>query len=301
LSHEKSDSKVLPKIEELTIQEENELEKNIVWIFGGRRSGTTWLGKQLLSHNTFYIHEPTLAEHLGVQLSPGSENSIRRIDASNETKNYFFSDVYKKTWSYYLKKLILHRIHAQVNDIKKKIIIKEPVTLLDVSDIISYSMPSSKIILLIRDGRDIIDSLIDARQKGGWLAKTTKAIIQKHDRPQFIKRRAKIWIKQTENLLKTFENSSKKQTILIKYEDLRHQTFETTMKIYKFLNIDISDKELEEKISKYSFEAIPKEEKGKGKFIRSASPGKWKENFSNDEIKIMNKIMGNTLKKLNYN
>ena len=42
---------VLPQIKELTEDEENILEKNIVWIFGARRSGNTWLGEKLLYNN----------------------------------------------------------------------------------------------------------------------------------------------------------------------------------------------------------------------------------------------------------
>jgi len=296
----KSNSEILPRIKELSIQQEDVLEQNIVWVFGGRRSGTTWLGKQLLSHNTYYIHEPTLADHLGIQLSPGTNDFVRRIDARKEFKNYFFSDVYKKTWLYYLKKLILYRFHAQFNDLTKKIIVKEPTTLMDISDVISDCMPQSKIIFLLRDGRDIIDSLVDARQEGGWLAKTKKAIIQKHQRPQFIKRRSEIWVKQTENFLKTYEHRPKDQGFLVKYEDLRQKPLETSLNIYKFLNIAITENELQEIVSRHSYENIPAEQKGKGKFIRTASPGKWKESFSNEEKKIMEEIMGKMLNTLGY-
>ena len=40
--------------------------------------------------------------------------------------------------------------------------------------------------------------------------------------------------------------------------------------------------------------------RGKGKFARSASPGKWKDNFNEKEIQLMNEIMGETLKRVGY-
>jgi len=43
-----------------------------------------------------------------------------------------------------------------------------------------------------------------------------------------------------------------------------------------------------------------KKKKGKGKFRRFASPGKWKENFSNDEKEVMNNILKDTLQKMGY-
>jgi len=51
---------------------------------------------------------------------------------------------------------------------------------------------------------------------------------------------------------------------------------------------------------RYSFENIPTDQKGKGKFARSASPGKWKENFNEEEQEVINDIMKETLKELGY-
>jgi len=53
-------------------------------------------------------------------------------------------------------------------------------------------------------------------------------------------------------------------------------------------------------IQKYNFDNIPANKKGSGKFYRSATPGKWKENFNEEEKKIMEEIMGESLKKLGY-
>ncbi len=93
---------------------------------------------------------------------------------------------------------------------------------------------------------------------------------------------------------------SKDNIVLVKYEELRKNTFETIFSIYKFLKIEISENDLNKIISKYSYENIPEDEKGQGKFVRFASPGKWKENFTNEEVDITNKIMGETLKSLGY-
>jgi hypothetical protein len=53
-------------------------------------------------------------------------------------------------------------------------------------------------------------------------------------------------------------------------------------------------------VDRYSFENIPRNWKGSGKVVRSASPGKWKENFTEDEIKILNEIMMDKLKEMGY-
>ena len=41
-----------PRPNELTAEEESILEKNLVWVFGSARGGTTWLALQLMSYQT---------------------------------------------------------------------------------------------------------------------------------------------------------------------------------------------------------------------------------------------------------
>ena len=87
---------------------------------------------------------------------------------------------------------------------------------------------------------------------------------------------------------------------LLYYEDLIANTTQELKKLYQFLEIDIDEKKLNNIVEKYSFENIPQEKKGKGKFRSFASPGKWKENFSNDEKEVMNNILKDTLQKMGY-
>jgi len=290
----------LSKVAELSPEQELSLEKNIVWLFGTRRSGTTWLGKQLLSYNTHYIHEPDITTHLEIAMNPNAEDLVRRIDFRKKIDDYFFAEKYKKTWSHYLGKLILYRIYAQIQDCSKKIIVKEPSSQLDASDVLSEATQNSKKIILLRDGRDVIDSLLDARQKTGWLVKKTENLLPNKQRSSFIKHRAKLWVLQTETLLRAFENTNSDLRILVKYENLRNDTEKELEQIYKFLDIDISKEEIKKLVEKFSFKNIPSSEKGEGKFFRSASPGKWKENFSKNEIETLEGIMSETLQKIGY-
>jgi len=88
--------------------------------------------------------------------------------------------------------------------------------------------------------------------------------------------------------------------LLVKYENLRYDTKNELKKIFEFIGIKRTEKELEEIVNKYAFEKIPSAQKGSGKFSRSASPGAWKENLSEEEQKIMNSVLKKTLKKFGY-
>lgn len=281
---------------QLTSEQELILEKNIVWIFGSRRSGTTWL-RDMLAVDSKFIRESYITEHLAV--SSKANIFARMIDEFKNNRNYFFSEYFKETWSHYLGKLILYRIYAEIQDYEQKIFVKEPSSYLDASDIILQCLSYSKAIMLLRDGRDVIDSIMDGRQSGGWLLHCPEHAIKTEDRMQFIEQTAKLWLIQTETLLKTYTVFSDR-VMLIKYEELLSDTFNTLKTIYRFINKPIKEQDLLQIIEKFSFKNIPIQAKGKGKFYRFATPGKWKENFTIDEQRLLNNIMKNTLNKLGY-
>ena len=116
----------------------------------------------------------------------------------------------------------------------------------------------------------------------------------------YIKTTATFWVDLIEDLMRTYQTPPTSLRYLVKYEDLRENTLEELKKIYEFLDIDIKKQELEDIVTKYDFKNIPTDQKGAGKFYRSATPGGWKNNFNDEEKELMNSIMGDTLKKLNY-
>ncbi len=291
----------LSRPEELDDEQESIFERNIVWIFGSARSGTTWLGTELLSYNTRTVDELRIADHLGSTLLMETGGSpVRRLDHHSRRPSYFFSKRYENTWIYFLRKLFLNRIYSEISDFSHKIIIKEPMGI-GAPDIISKCMPQSKIIILLRDGRDIIDSLFDSRRdENSWGVKMGFTSLDQNKRLEFVERQARTWIKLVEVLMKAYDNHPSELRMIIKYEDLRQNTILVLQKTYEFLQIEIKKNELENIVKKYSFENIPSELKGQGKFRRFASPGKWKDNFNDEEKSTIEKIMGSTLKKLGY-
>ena len=285
----------------LSIEEELILEKNFVWVFADRRSGTTWLSKELLSKDTKFLDEPLIGVHLG--LFPGStiENK-RTIDIQKERTDYFFSEHHQDSWIYFLRKLILNRIHNQFEDLSSKIIIKEPSGSVG-ADIIAKCFPKSRIIVMLRDGRDILDSKIDGLTPQGWEAVEKKGLLEpitEKNRLRYIKKYSKNWVHLVQTLKETFKKHPKELRYQLRYEELLKNTLNELKKLYQFLSIDAKEEDLKEIINRYSFEKIPKNQKGKGKFRRFATPGMWRENFNEEEKRLIEKIMGETLRDLGY-
>ena len=298
-----NEPKEIPKLEELTEEQENLLEKKMVWIFSPPRSGTTWLGSQLLRHPENIIwFEPWIGFHIGIVDNDKNvqqeEPQFERIyDTQASSSSYFFSPHHKKNWQPALKKFILARAYSESQSLEKNLIIKEPVGSHS-ADIIMECFPKSKLIFLQRDGRDVVDSRLDMHGKGTWAS--LKPINPKQ-RQKTIKWYSYQWVKINERIYRAFNNHNPDLRLAIKYENLKKDTLSELRKIYDFLEIKISDEELVELISTHDFKKIPEKEKGKGKFYRSASPGGWQDNFNQDEQKLMNSIMKQTLKELDYN
>jgi hypothetical protein len=279
---------------ELPEKYEKTMEQNIVWIFGAGRSGTTWLAKELLSHNTNVIDEPYLGAHLA---TPGRNEKVHEFHKTRD--DYFFSNAFKKTWIFFLRKLILNRIYFQTKDYSKYVIIKEPHGTLGAGNIVEC-LPGSKIIVVLRDGRDVLDSEFDANRPGGWSSNVSGITVAANTKKNFIRNQSNLWNKTMNTLMNVYENYPEEKKILVRYENLRQNTVPELERIYKFLKIDINIDEIKTIVNKYSFENIPDSEKGSGKSRRSATPGKWKDNFNEEEQELMNSLMEETMKRLGY-
>jgi len=135
---------------------------------------------------------------------------------------------------------------------------------------------------------------------GGWIAKIFGKPITSKERIPFIERESQNWVNLVKILMRVYDKHPKDSILLIKYENLKKNTSEVLKNIYNFLEIKISKDELNNLINEFSYKNIPQELKGKGKAIRSASPGKWKENFNEEEKNTMENIMNDALQKLGY-
>ena len=178
---------------ELTLEEEEQLEKNLVWIYGATRSGTTWLGTELLRYKENIIWpEPYIGFHLMLL-----KRHIKRDD-------YFFSNNFKKDWIPLVKKLILNRAYALAKSVNNLVIIKDPNGVAGANTVMEC-LPNSKLIFLLRDGRDIVDSLIDSHKKDSW-NKGLKPFETDQEKYQQVMKYSNGWVRGMNLMLETFKN-----------------------------------------------------------------------------------------------
>jgi Sulfotransferase domain len=78
--------------------------------------------------------------------------------------------------------------------------------------------------------------------------------------------------------------------VLVRYEDLRANTLAEMKRLYATLEIPVQEKELARAVEKHSWENIPEEKKGEGKFYRKATPGGWQEDLTPKQAQIVERI-----------
>ncbi len=69
-------------------------------------------------------------------------------------------------------------------------------------------------------------------------------------------------------------------------------------RMYSELGIEVDEGELAQVVEKHSWENIPEENKGEGKFYRKASPGGWKDDLTPEQAQIVERVTAPLLEQL---
>ncbi len=279
----KTSKEYLQKLESLV---EDYSGRNIIFIVGCARSGTTWLQQLLASHPRARTgHESYLfSSYIGPQLRAwGKELQSRRVDGLG-LGCYLKEDEFLRTVRLYMRLLMSQMIGNLQDD--ELFIEKTPAHSHYIPEIIKL-LPECRIIHIMRDPRDVVASMLAAsksRLGKGWAPEKAGDAARK--------------LVGHVNAIKAAEKQlSANQLYTIRYEDLISSTEEELAELVQFLNI------------KWDYEAMTKAiERNNPKsanqtatripirgefhtitgrtyahasgFVRKAKPGSWKEDLS---------------------
>lgn len=97
------------------------------------------------------------------------------------------------------------------------------------------------------------------------------------------------YLKHISNARRAYE-AHKGHKAIVRYEDLRADTLATMQSLCAALGIPAEEEQLVRVIEKHSWERVPQEEKGTGKFYRKAEPGGWREDLTPKQVQIVQEI-----------
>jgi LPS sulfotransferase NodH len=270
--------------------------ENIVWIFGSGRSGSTWLGSMMGGLDGCAMwNEPLVGNLFG-------NFYYFRVGGRKLGKHSILGEAYKETWLGPMRDLVLGGAEARFPEVVGGgyLVIKEPNGSMG-SPLLMEALPESRMIFLIRDPRDVVASSMDARSEGSWLQERREARrrTSKPDRNPnvYVRMRANSYVQQIEKTGQAYRAHGGHK-VMVRYEDLRADTLETMKRIYTALEIPVKEAELARSVEKNSWENIPEQEKGEGRFHRKAKPGGWREDLTPEQAEIVEVVTGSLLREL---
>jgi hypothetical protein len=257
------------------------------------------------------IDEPYLPQHVSPILrafaDPGAPGFLLNSTRADEP-SYFFSNQFAALWRPELRRLVLRRFGAQVKLAEREHALNDPLVVVKEpngshgAEFVMSLLPRSRMIFQLRDGRDVIDSLMHAQIGTGWLVGSpwVDGIEGEAQRLEFVRREARLWVNRTIAVQRAYDAHPPDLRIKVRYEDLRTDTIGTLRALVEWLGIDRSDEELEAAVEANRFESIRRRHKGPAKPFRSATPGLWRQNMNEREREVMTKTMGEKLGELGY-
>jgi hypothetical protein len=190
---------------------------------------------------------------------------------------------------------------AKTNWPRPHLIVKEPNTS-EAADTLVKLLPRSRVMFLIRDGRDVVDSMLDLFTTAAWGPAQELGWdgLPPEERDKFILGNAANWVYRMDVVERACELVGPEAVLRVRYEDLFAETAPELIRIGRWLGVDASDEWAAEVASRHAFERIPEEERGSGKFHRAATPGLWRQNMGPAEQELLHEVMGDKLRELGY-
>ena len=117
------------------------------------------------------------------------------------------------------------------------------------------------------------------------------------DPDTFIRNRSQKYLQHASSAKRAYD-AHKGKKVFVRYEELRADTLGTMRRMYSELGIPVDEGELARVVEKHSWENIPEEEKGEGKFYRKATPGGWREDLTPEQAETVERITSPLMKEL---
>jgi hypothetical protein len=264
----------------------------VIWIFCVWRSGSTWLRAMLADLLPCRVwEEPKVGRLFGEFYD--TAQPVQRAST-----NFVLGDPSRPAWTTAIRRFVLETAVASHPSITpaEYLVVKEPGGAIG-APLLMNALPESRMVLLVRDPRDVVASALDATKKGGWKHENVDVELRKRRELQEVQRgfirfgkgTANSYLRQIRAAKKTYDTLAGPKA-LVRYEDLRVDPLGEMSRLCSDLKLPVKEDSLARVVEKHSWEKVAEKEKGPGKFYRKAEPGGWREDLTPRQIAIVERI-----------
>lgn len=309
------------------------VEASTTWIWGSPRSGSSWL-LELLCHparvardealgflppersvatiDVIPADEPSFGHHLAPfdgtpvafhgEWHPGSI-----INGSEGRPTYLLSRAHAATWRPSMRGLILARLGAVRESATEQglanpgaaIVVKETPSG-HAADRVMDLLPRSRALLLARDPRDVVDSLMHAMRPGGFIARQFGVSYDVAEREAGIEWAARTWAMCMDVAKHAIDAHDPALARTIRYEDLIEDPAGKLAELRAWMGVPMEPERVATAANELAFDSLPSEQVGALKRNRSASPGAWRANLSPAEAAVVTEVADDRLDRYGY-
>lgn len=250
---------------------------DLVWIFSSGRSGTTWLMRLLAaSLDAQKWNEPRIGRMLNTFIKkegwrPGGEHLL-----SAPTRKAFLAGIRAFVQAAVREKYGTHGL----------VVIKEP-NGSTAAPLLSEALPDSRLILVMRDLRDVVASSFDGKKPGSW-QNTAGQKWSGEDPLQFTRQLTRNAVNDLEGAVAAYDSHLGPRA-LVRYEDLVADTTGTMAKLLTDLDLPFKERKVAKAVRDLAFDSVSEDKRGPGKFFRKATPGSWREDLTPEQVAIVEK------------
>ncbi len=267
---------------------------NILWIFCVARSGSTWLAEMMGDVSAHKVWKEPRVGHLF------GEFYVNTPREKTRSANFIMGSPIRDGWISAIRHFVLTGARHTFPFLGPEdyLVVKEPGGGVG-APFLMEALPESRMILLVRDPRDVVASSLDATRKDSWQKWGGREGVRSlsDERPEAVARRsAKKYLRNMENARQAYEDHDGPKAVVL-YEDLRADTLGTMRRLYSDIGLEVDQDELARAVQRHAWEAIPEDMKGQGKFYRKASPGGWREDLTPKQARIVEEITGPVMDK----
>ncbi|WP_372894384.1 sulfotransferase [Stieleria sp.] len=261
-------------------------EERLAWLIGCGRTGSTWLCEMLDALPEMRgWHEPyfgRLVQHLA--------------DRPDERKrpSAFFFDGNGKAGLRAIREAFYEVARTKYPGFGGEALVVKEVNTPELFAMIEELFPLSRMLFLVRDPFDVLDSYIDMRQPGSWNRASND---RSSSDPRHLAKHIASAFGRAADAFDAFEASQK---LLIRYESMIDGTAGELTRICSFLGSQPKPEEIEQVLDRFRFDRH--KDTGPGAFRRHGRPGVWRDSphFTPPVRETAERILGDLRDRFGY-